>query len=74
MSEDDKCPESVLTDMDSTMLNKWLAVFVAETRKVNGEAYPPATLQSLLSEIQRYMRSIDPQKAPNIFEKKNPAF
>ena len=39
MSEDDKCPESVLTDMDSTMLNKWLAVFMAETRKVNGEAY-----------------------------------
>ena len=74
VSEDDKCPESLLTDMDSTMLNKWLAVFVAETRKVNGEPYPPATRQLLLSGILRYMRSIDPQKAPNIFEKKNPAF
>ena len=40
----DKCPESILEDMDPKMLNKWLSAYIAETRKVNGEPYPPATL------------------------------
>ena len=60
--------------MDSTQLNKWLAAYIAETRKVNGDPYPPSTLQSLLSGILRHMRSIDPTHAPNIFDKGNPAF
>jgi hypothetical protein len=61
----DRCPESLLEDMDSAQLNKWLAVYIAETRKVNGDPYPPSTLQSLLSGILRHMRSIDPTRAPN---------
>ena len=44
---------------------------MAETRKVNGESYPPATIQSLLSGLIRHMRSIDASKAPNIFDKSN---
>ena len=70
----DKCPESLLEDMDSAKLNKWLSVFVAETRKVNGEPYPPATLQLLLSGLQRHLRSLNLEKAPNIFAKNDPAF
>ena len=27
--------------MDPTLLEKWLLAFVAETRKVNGDLYPP---------------------------------
>ena len=70
----DKCPKSILEDMDSKMLNKWLSAYVAETRKVNGEPYPPATLQSLLSCLLHHVRSIDESRAPNIFASNNPAF
>ena len=49
----DKCPMSLLEDMDLVLLNKWLSVYVAETRKVNRETYPPATLlHSLLPGLQ----------------------
>ena len=34
--------------MDPIQLNKWLAIYVAETRKVNGESYPPDTIHGLL--------------------------
>ena len=70
----EKCPDSLLLQMDPVLLNKWLSIFVAETRKVNGDPYPPSTLQSLLSGLLRYMRSIDAYKAPNIFAKKDPRF
>ena len=60
--------------MDSTQLNKWLAAYIAETRKVNGDTYPPSTLQSLLSGLLRHMRSVDATQAPNIFDKSDPAF
>ena len=56
------------------MLNKWLSAYIAETRKVNGDPYPPATLQSLLSGLLRHMRNIDESRAPNIFASDNPAF
>ena len=51
----DICPETLLEDMDSTRLNKWFAAYVAETRKVNGDPYPPSTLQSLLSGLFQHM-------------------
>ena len=73
-SDADKCPETLLEDMDREQLNKWLSAYVAELRKVNGEPYPPSTLQSLLSGLLRYMRSVDEKRAPNIFAKSNPAF
>ena len=73
-SEGDKCPETLLEDMDSAQLNKWLAVYITETKKVNGEPYPPSTLQSLLSGLLWHMRSIDDMWAPNIFEKNDPSF
>ena len=73
-SNSKKCPETLLEDMDPAQLNKWLSVFIAETRKVNGEQYPPASLQLLLSGLQRHMRSVNIKKAPNIFAKKDPNF
>ena len=72
--EAEKCPEDLLLQMEPNLLKKWLSVFVAETRKVNGEPYPPLTLQSILSGLLRYMRGADAQKAPNIFAKKDPRF
>ena len=54
----EKCPESLLEDMDPTLLDKWLSAFIAETRKVNGDPYPPTSLHLLLSGLQCHMRSI----------------
>ena len=70
----EKCPESLLEDMDPTLLDKWLSAYVAETRKVNGDPYPPTSLHLLLSGLQRHMRSIDRERAPNIFAKDNHSF
>ena len=70
----DKCPETILEDMDPKMLNKWLSAYIAETRKVNGDPYPPATLQSLLSGLLRHTRSVDESRAPSTFATDNPAF
>ena len=72
----DKCPETSLDDMDLAQLNKWLAIYIAETKKVSEKPYPPppSTIQSLLSGILRCIRSIDNTRAPNIFAKNDPAF
>ena len=69
---EEKCPETLLEDMEPTSLNKWLSTFLAETRKVNGEPYPPTTLHLLLSGLKRHMRAMDKERAPNIFAKNNP--
>ena len=58
----EKCPEDLLEQMDSKQLNHWLSVFLVETRKVDGEPYPPTTLHGILSGILRYMRSVDAQQ------------
>ncbi len=47
---------------------------MAETRKVNGEPYPPLTLHSILSGLLRYMRGVDAEKAQNNFAKKDHRF
>ena len=70
----EKCPESLLEDMEPTSLNKWLSILIAETRKVNGEPYPPTSLHLRLSGLQRHMRATDAERAPNIFTKNDSAF
>ena len=44
-----------------------------ETRKSNGELYPPATLHQLLCGIVRYMRNKNPA-CPNFLDKKDSRF
>ena len=70
----EKCPENLLEEMEPSQLNKWLSIFIAETRKVNGEPYPPKSLHLLLSGLQRHMKSFNKERAPNIFAKNDPAF
>ena len=42
---DCKCPDSVLSpSCTKEELNKWLTIFISETRNQNGENYPPKTL------------------------------
>jgi hypothetical protein len=41
----ERCPEELLTpNCSGDTLNKWLQVYVAETRNKTGQPYPPKTL------------------------------
>ena len=70
---DDPCPNELLLPSCSVeLLNKWLCVYVAETRSHSGEAYPPATVHSLLAGIYRHMKSENPAY-PYFLDRENPA-
>ena len=45
---DDPVPSDILTSGDTVALNKWLSLYVIETRKQNGQRYPASTLNLLL--------------------------
>ena len=70
---EDPIPEDVLMSTDTNILNTHLSRFVVETRKSNGEAYPPATLHQLLCGVLRYMRDCNPG-CPNFLDKKDGRF
>ena len=73
-TDDDLCPEEVLSpSCTADLLNRWLCVFISETRAHNGEEYPPRTLYSILTGILRYMRSNNPSY-PNFLERESPEF
>ena len=55
-SPDDPVPADLLKSHDPGLVCKWLCRFVLETRKDNGEPYPPATLRCLLSGINRVLQ------------------
>ena len=58
-TDDDLCPEEVLSpSCTADLLNRWLCVFISETRAHNGEECPPRTLYSILTGILRYMYNI----------------
>ena len=58
-TDDDLCPEEVLSpSCTGDLLNRWLCVFISETRAHNGEECPPRTLYSILTGILRYMYNI----------------
>ena len=58
---------------DANVLNTHLSRFVTETRKSNGEPYPPATLHQLLYGVLRHMRDCNPG-CPNFLDKKDSRF
>ena len=66
-------PEDLLTTNDPALLNTQLSRFVLETRKSNGEPYPPKTLHQLLCGLLRHMRDIHPG-CPNFLDKKDSRF
>ena len=55
-NSDEKVPEDLLSCPEAEVVCKWLCRFVHETRKENGERYPPATIRCLLSAFQREMQ------------------
>ena len=58
---DTRVPEDILMCSDPEPLNQHLCRFVIETRKANGEVYPPSTLHQLLCGIfLRFMQEHNP--------------
>ena len=70
---DDPVPEDILLSSDPELLNLHLSRFVIETRKANGEMYPPSTLHQLLCGILRFMREHNPE-CPNFLDKSDNRF
>ena len=47
-------PKDLLECNDGEMLNRWLLLFVKETRRVDGKLFPSRTIDMLLSDLKRY--------------------
>ena len=71
---DNPVPEDILTCSDPATLNTHLSRFVVETRKANGELYPPKTVHQLLCGLLRHMRDVNPELCPNFLDKKDTRF
>ena len=66
-------PEDILKCSDPGTLCKWLTLYVAETRKKDGNEYPPKTIYQLLTGLLRHMRTLNPS-CPNFLDTDNRAF
>ena len=66
-------PENILMSTDPEVISTHLSRFIVETRKSNGELYPPSTLYQLLCGLLRYMRDHNPG-CPNFLDKKDSRF
>ena len=69
----EQVPDSVLESTEPVVLSRWLSLYLAETRKINGEPYPPKSLYALLCGVYRHMKSLNPL-CPNIMDLNNPEF
>ena len=45
---------------DPGVVSRWLASYIAETRKENGDCYPPKTPYALLAGLLQYCQSKNP--------------
>ncbi len=65
-------PTDLLLCRDPATVCKYMRYFVLEARSHDGNKYPPGTIRSILSGLNRILRA---SKAPfSIFDKTNPAF
>ena len=55
MDPDDCVPENLFERWNFDELNKWLSLYVRETRRKDGEPFPTCTMNQLLSGLKRYM-------------------
>ena len=58
---DEQCPADLLDKCDVSKINYWLARFVVEVRRQDGQPYPPKTIHLILAGLQRIML----EKRPN---------
>ena len=63
----------ILSCGDAVALNKWLSLYVIETRKQDGGRYPASTLNLLLCGLKRHMKKVNPA-TPNFLDEKDDRF
>ena len=71
---DSPVPDDLFMSTDAAILSLHLSRFVVETRKSNGDYYPPATLHQLMCGLLRHMRTVNPEECPNFLDKKDTRF
>ena len=71
---DNPCPAEILSSScdSKELLNKWLCVFISETRSKSGQP-SPKSIYALLCGILRHMRGENP-RYPNFLGKSDPEF
>ena len=70
-----QCPDDLLVKPHPpAILDQWLAAFIIEVRKADGNYYTPDSLQCILAGLQRHLRSNLGRSAPNTIDKKNDLF
>ena len=71
---ENECPYDLLSPFRSKeILNKWLCIYVTETRNQDGDAYPPKTIYVLLCGILQEIR-VTNSEYPNFLKKEDPDF
>ena len=66
-------PKDLLECNNGELLNRWLSLFVKETRRVDGKLFPSRTIDMLLSGLKRY-RLEKNAASVDILSKKDPVF
>ncbi len=72
-SNDLVIPEDLLEGRDADALNKWLSLYVKETRHKDGKPFPSRTIDMLLSGLKRHMKVRNPC-AVDILSETDPRF
>ena len=70
---EDKVPDNLLTSNDPAVLTLHLSRYALETRKENGEPYPPKTIHQLLCGLLRHMKDMN-TGCPNFLDKQDTRF
>ena len=52
MNPDNCVPENLFESGNSDELNKWLSLYIRETRRKDGEPFPTCTMNQLLSDVR----------------------
>lgn len=74
-----RCPTSVIPDdllegKDAVALNKWLSLYVKETRRKDQKQFPSKSIDLLLAGLKRHMKELNPETAIDIFDEKDTRF
>ena len=73
MNLGDPVPDNLLESRNADELNKWLSLYVKESKRQDGESYPTSTKNQLLSGLKRYTVEKKPD-APNFLDEKDGRF
>ena len=72
-SPDDPVPEDLLEKCVPEELDKWLSLYIMETRREDGQPFPSKSIDGLLAGLKRHMKTQN-KYPPNIFSEEDPCF